>query len=543
MRVFFRTDSSKRIGSGHVIRCLTLANELRANGADISFVCREHDGHLIDKIIASGFDVRRLSFSFLSDQNKQHFNGYLSWLGVEQSQDAEETIDHLKNENCDLLIVDHYALDATWEKLVRPYTQKIMVIDDLANRVHDCDVLLDQNYLGANQSKRYSDKVPSHCQCFLGPEFSLLQPQYESLRDLKQQHNGQVQSILVFFGGTDPSDYTSKALQALAHPDFEHLTVHTVIGANHPNPDEVKSLVENLPKGYYHENLPSLAGLMLQCDFMIGGGGTTTWEKMCLGVPAIVATIAENQEAFSKALAESGYHLLMNRDDYESQKSLQKTISSAIHDHKWLLDSSENSAKLVDGLGAKKLAFYLLDKKQNMYFCKHQSRQKEHLIVAGKLLNGLTVLKTDVHEKNDDRIEFSTSSEFDGFNLSKVDDMRLEQLAYLNEMLAIEQKKFLAESVCETKPNKQLKITILTEKNVWLFKAILELCTELLLLGHQIRVVYKASDLIKGDVCLMLGYTKIIKQTSLDLHQNNLVVHNKKQLDELKPTQKCCIYK
>ena len=144
LKVAFRCDASIQIGSGHVMRCLTLANELHDKGVEITFVCREHPGHLFDFIETSKHCLMSLPLPTSLAVGKL---AHAQWLGVTQEEDARQSIEALKIiGHVDWLVVDHYALDVEWETAMRVGTEHIMVIDDLADRKHDCDVLLDQNY-------------------------------------------------------------------------------------------------------------------------------------------------------------------------------------------------------------------------------------------------------------------------------------------------------------------------------------------------------------------------------------------------------------
>ena len=167
--VAIRVDSSSQIGSGHVMRCLTLSDNLRERGADVVFVCREHVGHLCGFIEEKGYRVQRLPAP-VDVCTGLDWNRHASWLGVSREQDADETLEVLRGGGpYDWLIVDHYALDQKWEQCLRPMTRWLMVIDDLADRSHDCDLLLDQNYY-PDQDRRYESRVPNGCEKLLGPD-------------------------------------------------------------------------------------------------------------------------------------------------------------------------------------------------------------------------------------------------------------------------------------------------------------------------------------------------------------------------------------
>ena len=201
MRVVFRVDASTKMGSGHVMRCLTLAEELEKNGSDVSFISRAHEGNLNYLIFKREFQVHELQNSIFSESSIKSIkaDNYYVWLGVTEDKDAQETIKAIGIDKPDWLIVDHYALSEKWEKTVRPYVKNIMVIDDLANRSHDCDLLLDQNWF-ENMGNRYEGLVPAGCTKLLGPEYALLRPEFSEARKSLKQRNGKVDKIFVFFG-------------------------------------------------------------------------------------------------------------------------------------------------------------------------------------------------------------------------------------------------------------------------------------------------------------------------------------------------------
>jgi UDP-2,4-diacetamido-2,4,6-trideoxy-beta-L-altropyranose hydrolase len=162
MQVIIRVDASQRIGTGHLVRCKTLAEVLRQRGASVGFICREHQGHLIDWLLKADFQVTGLPIQSPPSSVNDLSEDYQAWLGVTPEQDAQETIQAIGNNHPDWLIIDHYGIDQQWETQLRPHVQKILVIDDLANRYHDCDVLLDQNnHLGG--IKAYLGLVPKSC--------------------------------------------------------------------------------------------------------------------------------------------------------------------------------------------------------------------------------------------------------------------------------------------------------------------------------------------------------------------------------------------
>lgn len=300
MKIVIRADASQQIGSGHIMRCLTLAASLRDSGANVEFICRAHLGNMNEHIKRNGFKVHSLPLSTESG-TQQRLIGYEQWLGVKQEADAKATIQALSAIQFDWLIVDHYALDVRWEThLARSY-RKLMVIDDLADRRHECDLLLDQN-LFEDMPIRYQGKLPEKCLQLLGPQHALLQPDYAELRKQTKPRKSPLNNLLVFFGGADRHNLTGLILSALEQSNISLKNVDVVISRQSPHYEQVKEQAERSPRVQLHSNLPSLAPLMLKADLAIGAGGATNWERLCLGLPSLVITLAENQRPISRDL-------------------------------------------------------------------------------------------------------------------------------------------------------------------------------------------------------------------------------------------------
>ncbi|MDO8208674.1 MAG: UDP-2,4-diacetamido-2,4,6-trideoxy-beta-L-altropyranose hydrolase, partial [Gallionella sp.] len=291
MRIVFRTDATGQIGTGHFMRCLTLADALKQRGAQIRFVSRDLPLHLRDMLAA-----KDVEFVSLESDLTPPVTGDLAhahWLGASQKQDAQATIQALSDQSWDSLVVDHYALDARWESALRGTARQIMVIDDIADRQHDCDVLLDQNFY-ADMQTRYAGKVPSHCQLLLGPRYALLRDEFRRFRDQVKPRTGAVKRILVFFGGVDADNYTGRAIEALSEIDVSGFHIDVVIGAQHPRLAEIEGMCA--ANGFVcHVQTNRMAELMAAADLAIGAGGSATWERCCLGLPALAFCTADNQ--------------------------------------------------------------------------------------------------------------------------------------------------------------------------------------------------------------------------------------------------------
>ncbi len=350
MNVAIRVDASQEIGTGHVMRCLTLADGLAKHGAYIRFIVRHMPPHLAEMITSKGFDYKQLNS--LSTCNQLDELKHAEWLGTSQAKDAEESIAVLADKNWDWLIVDHYALDFRWESKLRDVTQKLMVFDDLANRNHDCDILLDQNFY-VDMNSRYAEKVPKHCQLMLGPKFALLREEFLEARKTIKVRTGIVKRVLIFFGGMDSENYTGKAIEALSGLSEYHFDVDVVIGAGHPNKGEIMRMCTT--QAYLcHVQTNNMAELMANADLAIGAGGSATWEKCCLGLPSVTMATAENQFKQLSDLAIHGCcYLIQNKNNIIA--SIKLHTIAVVDNANLLIFISNNCSSLVDGLGVNRL--------------------------------------------------------------------------------------------------------------------------------------------------------------------------------------------
>jgi UDP-2,4-diacetamido-2,4,6-trideoxy-beta-L-altropyranose hydrolase len=351
--VAIRVDSGAHIGSGHLMRCLTLAGELRQRGAQVWFVSREHRGHLIAQVEDAGYIVHRLP----APQSASPAAGdRRDWLGATQPQDASETLHALGSQRYDWLVVDHYGIDVVWEKLVRTKAERVMVIDDLADRLHDADLLLDQNYLGSKGAHRYVNRVPEHCRCMLGPRYALLQPIYRQLRQVLPARDGAVRRILAFFGDQDAAKSIVAVLHALNRPEFADIAIDAIPGSDPETAVVLRSVARNHPNVMIHERLPSLAGLIARADLGIGAGGATTWERACLGLPSVVATTADNQVEIASALAADGFIILVGPSAMRSSEMWQSSLAEIVCSKEQLICLGRRAHGLTDGFGASRVA-------------------------------------------------------------------------------------------------------------------------------------------------------------------------------------------
>ncbi|MFG6531415.1 MULTISPECIES: UDP-2,4-diacetamido-2,4,6-trideoxy-beta-L-altropyranose hydrolase [unclassified Sulfitobacter] len=304
MKICFRADASVEIGNGHMMRCLTLAQELRKRGAVCHFVTRAHQGHRADLIAQLGFELSLLSVP--DGPAPASPPDHAAWAGVSWERDLAESRAVIAE--ADWLIVDHYALDARWQRGLVDCVDRIMVIDDLADRPQAAALLLDQN-LG-REAKDYDGLVSDDCRILTGPRFALLRPEFAAQRErsLTRRQTPQLAHLMVTMGGTDAIDATSQVLRALKDADLaEALRISVVMGSRAPALERVRALAADMPwPTEVLVDVRDMAALMTDADLAIGAGGSTTWERCCLGLPSIIVETAANQAGAVAAMEYAG---------------------------------------------------------------------------------------------------------------------------------------------------------------------------------------------------------------------------------------------
>jgi UDP-2,4-diacetamido-2,4,6-trideoxy-beta-L-altropyranose hydrolase len=358
MQVAFRTDASLHIGTGHVMRCLTLANALRERGAQSTFICRPHAGHLLDFIQRSGHTAKVLApadDAFTAPADLCH----AKWLGTDWASDAEQTQRALGDQVVDWLVVDHYALDRRWEQTLRPYTLRILAIDDLADRTHDCDLLLDQN-LG-RQAKDYGGLLSRHTQTLIGPAYALLRPEFAQWREhsLQRRAQPQLKHLLITMGGVDKDNATGQVLQALNACRLPtDLRITVVMGPHAPCLADVQQKAGQMKwPTQVLVGVNAMAQLMADSDLCIGAAGSTSWERCCMGLPTLMIVLAANQQDAALALSDMGAAHCINMP-----AKLATDLKGEIEkiDALQMKRLSEQSTAICNGRGADVLAEQLM---------------------------------------------------------------------------------------------------------------------------------------------------------------------------------------
>jgi len=320
--VVFRADASARIGAGHVMRCLTLAEALNEHGWHCSFACGEET---VDTVPLLGRSNHRL---------------------IELGADSD----------IDLLVVDHYRLDAVFEESCRAFAKRILVIDDLADRSHDCDLLLDQTF--GREAVEYADLVPADCTVLTGSKYALVRSMFRSARPEaleRRAADGEVRRVLVSLGSTDPYNVTSmvlRSLSGLSNP----VKVDVVLGGNAPHLKNVQALAESLSLDIsIHVDCGDMAGRIQGADLAIGAAGSSSWERCCLGLPTLMVIIAANQERIAAGLDGAGAAVNLGQAHEINERQIAMAIENMMKAPEKLKNMSAKASALCDGRGTERV--------------------------------------------------------------------------------------------------------------------------------------------------------------------------------------------
>lgn len=349
MNIAFRTDVSNQIGTGHFMRCLTLADVLKQGGAEIRFISRYLPEYFQDMLTTKEHEHIHLSSDPVESSSDDLAHAH--WLGTSQQADAQDSINALSDKMWDWLVVDHYALDARWESALRKTARKILVIDDIADRQHDCDVLLDQNFY-ADMATRYTGKVPAHCRLLIGPRYALLRDEFRLLHAQGKFRNGPVKRVLVFFGGVDADNYTGRTIEAISSLDVERLNVDVVIGAQHPYRKQIETACAEHHFDC-HVQTSQMAELMATADLAIGAGGSATWERCCLGLPTFAISTADNQVAQVADAASEGFLYAPELKELNGDltQAIKRHLEALLENRNLWRAISSKAMNAVDGRG------------------------------------------------------------------------------------------------------------------------------------------------------------------------------------------------
>ncbi|MCE2517196.1 MAG: UDP-2,4-diacetamido-2,4,6-trideoxy-beta-L-altropyranose hydrolase [Alphaproteobacteria bacterium] len=359
MNIAFRVDGSRQIGTGHIMRCLSLAHYLMENGSHCSFITRPAEGDLIEKISSLGINILELPEATATEIEPDEMRPYANWLGTSQHQDALDTIELLNGDTPDWIVIDHYAIDQDWARLLRPHCRHIMVLDDMNTTTHDCDVLLNQNL--NSTADDYQSYVPEQCVVLTGPQFALLRPEFTEAADAAthHQHLTTKTEVLVSMGGVDATNTARDVLKAIANRDHHNdVKIHLVVGPSAPWKENLENLSKEMPYEIeLHINPPSMAALMARADIAIIAAGSTSWECCAMAMPMIALPLVDNQMHVAEHLEQHGAALVVYPDQLE--RKLAQSVDLLINTPELRSELSRKASSLSDGKGGAKVSHIL----------------------------------------------------------------------------------------------------------------------------------------------------------------------------------------
>lgn len=326
--VAFRVDASQEIGYGHVTRCLALADALAELGFSSKFILRKHSNWAVEIIRRHGHTATLLTACLNSGKEDiESGRAHGHWLDMPCKEDARQTLQALAADPVGCVVIDHYGLDYRWEGFIRQATGAVIaVIDGLADRKHDCDLLLDPTYCEEG-ARRWDGLVPRETRLLVGPRYALLRPEFAEALSLRRARSGEIRRILIAFGGSDPSNATSVALEAVFLLGRGDLPIDVVVGGDNPKAAEIRERCARHGCARFHFDTTEMAKLMAEADVAIGGGGTMMWERLFLGLPAIVVSIAPNQVALSERVAETGAVLYLGPVEKTNPSQIMQALA------------------------------------------------------------------------------------------------------------------------------------------------------------------------------------------------------------------------
>lgn len=349
----FRVDALPFMGVGHLSRSLALAGALRAGGMSVHFVCRDGVGSQYWLVEREGFSLHHLPAAPPPVAPKDP----RQWLGVIPEEDAEATIRVIDREigSVDWLVVDHYAIEYYWERRLRNFCKQILIIDDLADRRHDCDLLLDQSLRDGNP---YIGLVPAAAKFLLGPRYALLRPEFARQRARCRVRDGQIRRIVVFFGGSDQTGDTFMALDALIRlsPPLE---AEIIVGAMNSSKKAIEVACRPYPFLHFYCQVSDMATRLARADLAIGAGGTTSWERLSMGLPTLVIEQVDNQSENARQLEQYGVAIRLGRSSEVQSDHILASINTLLANPERLREKSARALDLVDGQGACRLAMVM----------------------------------------------------------------------------------------------------------------------------------------------------------------------------------------
>jgi UDP-2,4-diacetamido-2,4,6-trideoxy-beta-L-altropyranose hydrolase len=336
MNIVIRADASAQIGTGHIMRCLSLAQEWQDRGGKAIFVLANKSPALEARLLSEKMIVLYLSFEAGSDE------------------DAHQTVDFIRQFAAQWVVVDGYHFGAAYQTVIKDFGTRLLFIDDYGHTDHYfADLVLNQN-ISANQDL-YINREP-YTKLLLGTEYALLRREFWQWRDWQREVNPIASKILITLGGSDPDNVTLKVIQALDRLNRNNLEVIVVIGGSNPHYQVLqKEIADSSLAISLQRNVSNMPELMAWADLAIAAGGSTNWELAFMGLPSIVIAIADNQIAIAAELARQGVIINLGWHQDVTIGQISFAVKELIGDRCKRETMSKKGQELVDGNGSRRV--------------------------------------------------------------------------------------------------------------------------------------------------------------------------------------------
>ena len=340
MNLLFRADANSSIATGHVMRCLALAQAWKDDGGELTFATAEITPALTMRLIAEHATVCSVN------------------AVAGSAEDACQTVNLARCANSEWVVIDGYQFTADYQNRIKQAGLKLLVIDDMGSVPHYyADLVLNQNL---HATDRLYPSREGYTRLLLGPRFSLLRREFRRWRGWKRSVSADVRRIVLTMGGSDPDNVTSRFLACFAQGDFTSARVTVLIGGSNPRREELTKLFAKLHlDADLITDADDMPSLLASADLAISGAGTTCWEMCLLGLPSILVELAPNQHEIGTELHDAGAAIFLGRSQDVAPESVAKQLSLLIHSPEMRKQMSANGQRIVDGKGADRVLSFL----------------------------------------------------------------------------------------------------------------------------------------------------------------------------------------
>lgn len=401
-----RADADAQIGTGHIMRCLALAQAWQDKGGDVTFISHCESDSLRQHLLNEGINLINIEKSHPEQGD------------VECTLENLSVINHQQKANC-WLVIDGYHFDAIYQKRIKEAGYKILWIDDYGHADHYyADLILNQN-ISADES--FYMHRESYTQLLLGTRYVLLRREFNRWKDWQREMPDVARNVLVTMGGADPDNVTLKVTQALKQIENPYLEAKIVVGPANPNMARLEQEISDFTNFQLVKNTAHMPELMVWADVVVSAGGSTCWEIVFMGLPNIIIVLADNQVAVAAQLQNHclsinmGWHNNINAADIA--KSLENLLMSDVQRKKMLYSGKS----CVDGNGSTRII--------NSILC-------EDIILRKASIDDCKLLWEWVNEpdarQSAFKSDFITFNEHEKWYQKKLDDVNFRQYIATN---------------------------------------------------------------------------------------------------------------